>query len=444
MSSATQPVKTRVQPPPKATGGAKRVTPPPPSAGATDADHDEQTRMTAQRAAHPTTRRPGILTYAAPHGSRPPVAIVADKRWRKEEQTVTVKHARTGKAQRFDIYSAWILIGSGQLVAEGVKVWEMLLSMAEQMHPTEIRFGHVLDGVVHPWDQFARGKHTLIYLTTLNGRILYYDSEIDGIREATHREFLDTIVWGAVAKAGKSAEGMLPLYNALVFFALRLVPGGTVMENAVRAFSLLVFWQKHEERIRACIEMLDSILRALRVVYRHAPKLGTAMLRLALGQAALRIQDEVQKEGLVMAVAANLDGKKFTRYVAEFFAVLLKLSLSRFSKSGLTAKVLDHYGLKTLAKIASVLNKWRSFTGAAGNVASGGGLKDPQNLATAFLKMVGEAGVKLTPGESEDIVKEAGYRHADVVDAVNALDRDCKTLEVELKRLADDAEKVLF
>lgn len=443
MGQGVQAAPAKGRQPGKPAGGHRQVSKNRARVAPRGADPDEHTRRQAQRKAYASAGHPGTLMYAVRQGQRPPAAIETDKRWRKTGQSVTVGHATTGEATRFDLWEALITVNLGAVIAEGVQAWEMLSTMVGEFQEMTISSGNLLGGVVRPWDRFPRGKHTIIYLTTRYGYVLYFDTEFNAIREVSHREFIDTITWGAVAKAGKSAEGLLPLYDAMIFVALwTVVPGGKLMERAAKAASLMVFWDKHADRINACLELGRSVLMSLRVIYRRSPRLGAAMLRLAMGEASLKIQEAVQKDGLVKAVVSNLDQKKFMRYVAEFFATVLKFKMGKLS--GVASKLLGKAGLTTLAQVAGLISQWRKITRAASNVASGGGIKDPQNLATAFLKLVADAGVQLTQSEAEGIIAEQGYLDADVLKAVDALARDCTELERAVKDLSDRAEKELF
>jgi len=405
--------------------------------------YNEQARQEAQRVAAKKTNRANVMHYAVPHGKQPPREIRIDKRWRKRKNPLTVIRFADKKTEKFDIWYAQIKLFDGNLIAKGSEIWEKIRSVGE-LRQTEIRFGHILDGVFRPWDRFAKGNHTLIYLTVVKGRIWYYDSEFDAIRATSKRDWLDTITWGAFAKAGKSAEGMIMLYKSMVYFGMALVPGGFYLSAGITAASMAVFWDHHEKDIRHCYNLLENIVRAMRVIYRKAPMLGTAMLKVTVQESALKINEAAKKDGIVSLVLSNLDGEKFLQYIAEFFGVLLRLALTRHGLSGLAAKGLAKLGLKPLAKLVSSLRKVMKLWTASARVVTGGGIKDPQNLAANLMTIFAEAGVKLTAKESDQILSERGPTKPEVQKAIETLYISCSSFERSIVKLAQAAQDELF
>lgn len=404
--------------------------------------YTEAARQQAQADAAKKTKKADAFHYAVPTGGRPPREIKYDPRWKKWKQPVIVVHFKTKKQESYDIYSARIQLFRGRLIAKGDQVWKKILSLGK-LRPTKIKFDHILHGTYRPWDRFANGDHTLIYLSTVQGRIWYYDSQVDGIRSATRRDFVDTVTWGAFASAAKSAEGMVELYKSMVYFASMLAPYGWLLRFGVTAASMAVFWDHHQEEIRRCYEKIKAIVKALKVINRKSPKLGLAMLRVTILQSAENVKKAAKKDGIVKMVLSNLDGEQFLRSVAELFGVLLKFALTRHGLSGYAAQGLAKLGLKRLAKLASSLNKFMKISRRASAVASGGGIKDPQVLVAKLITIFGDAGVTLTKDEAQEIVDEGADDDA-VIKAVTSLKSNCDGLEALVIKLANAASEELF
>lgn len=441
----TRPARPRVEPEvPRMRPRSMRITSQSPAELGWPTTHEEQARLAAQRDATAKTRAKDVLIYAVPHGHRAPIEILSDARWEKRKKPVTVLEFKTGRTLQFDIYQAWILALTGQVVAEGPAVWKKMLEIMDQLKPAEIRFGHVLDGTVRPFDRFAKGRYTIVFLTTKDGDIWYYDGRHHCIRATSYREFLNTIVWGAFAKAAQSAEGMLVLYRSMIHFAAQVIPYGRSAQKGVKAASLLVFWDNHRQEIEACYELIEGIIKSMRTVYQRAPRLGVAMLRLAAEQSAFKLEEAVKKDGIVKVIVSNLDGEKLAQYVAELFGILFKVATDHYSASGIAAKIFEKLGLKALSRIASTVNNALKVWGALGRITTGGGVKDKQELATAFMKQFAAAGVKLTEDEAAAILAEGGHRDEQVVRAVQKLDEACRFLEPLVKKLSDEAKKRLF
>ena len=383
-------------------------------------------------AIHPTSGKPVEI----------PRQIKFDKRWKKWAKPVEVKHASNAtSSELYDIYQAKVFLLEGAVIAKGESVWQEILDLGE-LQKSHISFGQLAGGNFSPWDTFQNGSHRLVYLTKKRGQVFYYDEKVDGIRKSSPRDWIDTITFASFATAGRNARGVIVFYKSLVYFAMKLIPGGFLIQFGITAASLALFWDQHHKEITECYEEIMRVVKAMQVIFKKAPKLAAAMLKVAIQDAGASLNAAKKESGIVRMVIDNLDGEKLLQHIAELFGLLLRLALTRHSISGAVAKGLSRLGLKPLAKIASTIHKAKKVIAAGGKV--GISIDDPQDLVTKFMKMFADAGVSISKREAGEIISEKGISKAEVNTAIENLVKSCAKLETQVSALATMAEDELF
>jgi hypothetical protein len=322
--------------------------------------------------------------------------------------------------------------------ARGTAVWERIARFKSLTPLESDRMAPI-----KPMTQFADGKNYLLFITgSVRYYGWYYQSSDDTLRHSNDVDFERLIMLGAFTKGVLSAEWTVTAYKALCSFALALVPGGFYLRMGVTVASLVAFWKHHEEEIEECMSLLGKIVEDLRDIYERCPKLGKAMLCVALQQTHLNISKESEKQGLVKLVVANLDTERWFQDIADLFGSLFKAALTRHSK-GVIAGWLAEKGLKRLAKVAALVykvNKAMKLVGKGANVARGPGIKNPQVLAAKFITIFSEAGISLEKKDARALASERGLQDSSTLDRLESLHNRCTSLEQLVIKLTNAAE----
>jgi hypothetical protein len=300
---------------------------------------------------------------------------------------------------------------------------------------------------IQPMTQFADGKSYILFVTgTIRFYGYYYVSATDSLCHSNDVDFLRLTDLGALRKGFASAEWTVTAYKALCAFALALVPGGYYLSLGVTVASLIAFWKHHQKEIDECINVLAQIIEDLRAINERAPKLGQAMLAVALQQSYTSFRKAKEKKGLAKLVLENLDTERWWQDVGDLFGALLKAALTRHA-AGAVSGWLAKKGLKRLARVAATVykvNKVVKLAGKGANVARGPGLKNPQVLAAKFITIFSEAGVNLEQKDARAIAREPGLRDGSVMSRLESLHTNCTDLEALVIKLTNAAENEII
>jgi hypothetical protein len=330
-----------------------------------------------------------------------------------------------------------VLVGK-KVLAKGGEVWKLLDKYKVTAWPYVVAGPMGQPLVLYPFDRFVDS----VYVTNTGdgGIFLQGDTLVWVARDAVRDEFF----LNKMVMAGLKAAWVVPVYKAMVRFALTYVGGLVPVRTGVSAASFACFWSKHAPEVLQCLANLKGVVQGLQYIYSHCPKLGLAMLAVALQQGQGEITAEVRKKGVARFVIDNLDLDKYVEDLAGFLGALVKFAVK--GVESVAAELLLELGLKRLAKLTvalAVVGEVKSLVRQAGRLATGPELMK-QQLAAKFVTMFAQAGVRLNTLAAAGIAQEVCVADPRRHQVLEALAKDAERLEQGTTRLVQAAQFDLF
>ena len=335
-----------------------------------------------------------------------------------------------------------VLLARGDEVLPFLKKWD-------RFDPTDYIFMGKRE-TAQPFTQFGKpdqGGFLFISDFFHYGSVYYQNNELR--RQENQFLFRNGLYVNAMAHAGYRAKWVLPVYKALIAFALQIVPGGGKWAvRAVNLMSLATFWHAHKPEIDQGIDLSKTLLDDLRFMYSKCPQLTKMMVLIAMEEVVTDFRQEIRDKGLIEVISSRVDGEKYLETVATFFGAAFKLSLDRGSR-GMVGGWLTKKGFERLGRVAASIRNVRKYMGLAQKgaaVARGPGLKDTHLAPTAFVQEFSKANVPILAAQVDckALQKEGCLSNEATMQRLESIEKGSEKLHTLLKKLTDAAEWEVF
>ncbi len=320
-------------------------------------------------------------------------------------------------------------LAKGPQVAERVKAITILM-------PISADVGGGQRATIQPMTKYG----SFIYVTS-DGYNAYYIQGDELKAEKPSILFRNETV-ALMAHGGATAAWIIPVYRVMVHFMMAVVPGGRIVGAMVSAASTAAFFATHQKEIEEGLKEFKTLVELLQKLFKQCPRLGMAMLSVALQESSGKVSDEVKKKGFGQFVVDNLDWQTSAEEAAKLFGSLVKAACGGGSR---IAGWLLKKGLLNLAKVTAALLKVYKvvkLARQAGKVPPG--IDDKHALATKLLTAFAEAGVNMPPQEAAALVSEGCLNKPEMLKMLEELQTSAEAVEKIVGKLADAAEKEIF
>jgi len=329
------------------------------------------------------------------------------------------------------------------VIATGKEVWQKLKTI-----PPEALFDCVADTgggqqqVIKPMTAYT----DFVYITN-SGSEAYYVQD-DALKAEKPSVLFRNATVSAMAKAGASAKPFVDAYKVMMAFATSAIPGGRVIGAGVTAISIAVFYSKYQNRLDTVIDDTKAMAKLLLKVYGKSPKLVTAVLCVTAEETTGKLQETVKKKGLVGFVLGNLDWQQFAKDVASLLGDAFRLMTRTGSFKG---KLITGFFVKTgMARLGLFVTKLMRIRSVLKLVHSGTklrprpGPKEKVALVNELISAFGEAGVKISAQQAQEIADEDYLYDPALTEDLKQLKDYCDRLTEHLGFLAKAADDELF
>ena len=304
--------------------------------------------------------------------------------------------------------------------------------------------------VAHPFTQFGKEREGgFLFITNFSGYGSVYYANNELRRLPNNILFRNGLFVNAIAHAGYRAKWVLPVYKALITFALQVAtPGGRWAARAVSLMSLATFWNAHKPEIDVGIELSKTLIDDLRVMYSKCPMLTKTMILIAMEEVASDVRKEIHDRGIFEVLSSRLDGEKYLETIATFFGAAFKISLDAGSRGGVGGW-LTKKGFERLGRVAASIRAVRKYVALAQRgaaVARGPGLKDTHLAPTLCLQEFSKNNVPILASHIDcgALAKEGCLSDDATMRRLDSIEKNSQDLHKLLKRLTEAAEWEIF
>lgn len=324
-------------------------------------------------------------------------------------------------------------------VKKGKEIWPLL----ERLHlfPVVADTGGGQHQTIQPLTRYG----SFVYITN-DGYSAYY-IQGDELKSEKPSVLFRNETIAIMARGGASAAWIVPVYKAMVSFAIYVVPGGKIAGGGVKAFSIAVFFVNHQAEVESGLKQLKDFSVAFGELYEKAPKLVQAMICVLIEEAGGQISTAIKKKGFVNFVLSNMDWEKFAQDAAKFFGALLKAAIGGgVSKVGTwLSGYFTKKGLLKVARLIVLLDQARTvlkFVNKGKNLKPG--VKDKEKMAAKLIQMFGETGVTLSKQQAAAIADEEYLSNPQLSNDLNQLKAHCDQLSATITNLERYAKHEIF